>query len=149
MIASNVSADTLKHAADTLGLTLDMAPLNVKGTRHRVKVNLGRNYRTPEIALTRFGNRRKGAAGDYAYQRYSASAFAKDGRRVFAVCWHGFRDFFREVYKHEPNAVFQTAMETWRGSVDFEARHEQSASKNIGAPVRPVCAADACGCERD
>jgi hypothetical protein len=145
MIASNVDAGTLRYAASALGFALDMRPLNAKGTRHRVKVNLGRVYATPECALTRYGNRRKGQPGAYRYQRLGRRG---DTHRIFAVCWHGFRDYFREVFKVAPNAVFATSLDTWRGAADFEARFESSATHNIRSMFAPLCIADACYCER-
>jgi hypothetical protein len=65
---------------------------------------------------------------------------------VSAVCWHGFRDFFRAVFAQVPEAVFQTAVDTWRGSEDFEARFPASGHRNIGPQIAPVMMADACRC---
>jgi hypothetical protein len=67
-------------------------------------------------------------------------------RRVHAVCWHGFRDFFRAVYRQEPNAKFVTAMDTWKNSEDFEERFRETGFKNIGSMMCPVAAAEACRC---
>jgi hypothetical protein len=69
-----------------------------------------------------------------------------NGRRVHAVCWHGFRDFFRAVYLREPNARFATAYDTWKGSEDFEARFLETGYRNIGSQMCPVSAAEACRC---
>jgi hypothetical protein len=166
MIASKVTRETLESAAAEIGVTLDVTTLNAKGTRHRVKVNpgslppeayyrcgsckgTGKDVYTSACAQCRGTGRswrkRKGEAGDNRYQRTSAS-YMRDDRRVFAVCWHGFRDFFRAVYRVTPDAIFRTAMDTWRGSADFEARFPESGHKNIGAPIAPIAAAEACRC---
>lgn len=127
MIASNVPAHVLKEAALAIGVTVELTPLSESGLRHRVKVNPGAF---------------KDEDGDRKYQRESAMS----GRRVFAVCWHGFRDFFREVYKHAPEARFYTAFDKWLGSEDFEERYRASGHRNIGSAFAPVCAAEACRC---
>ena len=92
------------------------------------------------------GRRWKDERGDSRYQRTSASIMFHEDRRVHAVCWHGFRDYFRAVYMRVPGAVFRTAMDTWKGSEDFEARFRASGHKNIGSQAAPVCAAEACRC---
>jgi hypothetical protein len=105
---------------------VDVSSLNAKGTRHRVKVN-----------LTHGPDR----------ERYRAIRYGLNGdRRVNAVCWHGFRDFFRECFSLEPDAVFRTALDTWNGSEDFETRYRQSGWKNIGSQLMPLNAANACDC---
>jgi hypothetical protein len=140
MLASKVTRKTLESAAAEIGVTLDMTSLNSAGTRHRVKVNPG--ARDGERFESPSG--RKGSPMS-KYQRISTSTF-NGGRRVHAVCWHGFRDFFRAVYRREPGAVFKTAFDTWKGSEDFEARFAFSGHRNIGSQVAPMMAAEACVC---
>lgn len=131
MIASNVSEATLRQAANDCLLKLDISQLNQKGTRWRVKV---------------FPGDLKDSKGNRRYQRTSASAFNPD-RRVYAVCWHGFRDFFRACFKYEPEARFRTALAHWKGSEDFEARFEETATVTVGSRMAPRCWADICKCE--
>lgn len=83
--------------------------------------------------------------GDTRYQRESVS-YSNAGRRVHAVCWHGFRDYFRAVYRYEPRAWFRTSVDTWRGAEDFEARFRESGYHNIGPRIAPVELASACRC---
>jgi hypothetical protein len=47
---------------------------------------------------------------------------------------------------HEPDAVFRTAVATWRGREDFEKRFAGTGNLNIGPPIAPVRMADACRC---
>lgn len=130
MQAKNITREQLEHAAECIGVTVDVRTLNNAGTRHQVKVNPGET---------------RDADGDRKYQRISPSQF-QNGRRVAAVCWHGFRDFFRECFKAAPDAVFRTAMDTWNGSADFEARYRESGHRNVGSQMYPMTAAEACRC---
>lgn len=118
-MASNVRLETLMAAAEEVGVSLDTS---AKGRQFRVKVNPG--------------------AKPNRYQRINAIT----GRKVNAVCWHGFRDFFRAVYRIEPNARFVTAVDTWSGSADFEARFRASGYRNVGTLTYPVQAIDNCTC---
>jgi hypothetical protein len=116
----------LQDAALKVGVRLDMNVLSATGLRHRVKVNRG--------------------ADKDAYRRTSASYFNR-GRRVNAVCWHGFRDFFRACFELAPNAVFKTSLDTWKGQADFEARYQASGFKVAGPPVAPVTVQEVCLCQ--
>lgn len=143
MLVSGVGINTLFDAAKAVGVRLETRQINAKGTRFQVKVNPG-VYASPDVALTPRGNRRPDERGDRKYQRVTAGC--NDGRRVAAVCWHGFRDFFREIFKTAPEATFRTAMDTWRGSADFEARFRESGFRNVGSQMCPTMAAAACRC---
>lgn len=149
MIASKVTRDVIESAAQKIGVAVEITTLNAKGTRHRVKVNslpTAANYRT---ATSRSGEtyqvRYQDERGDAPYQRESVG-YGSAGRRTHAVCWHGFRDFFRAVYAETPGAIFRTSLDTWKGSEDFEARFPASGHRNIGPPIAPVPMADACRC---
>lgn len=149
MIAKGVSLSILEDAAQKVGVALDVTPLNSRGDRFRVKVNSAptdANYRTATAKDGRtYPVRYADERGDAPYQRESASMFS-GGRRVSAVCWHGFRDFFRAVYASTPGVVFVTGLDTWRGSEDFEKRFPESGHKNIGSQMAPVSIVDACRC---
>ena len=55
--------------------------------------------------------------GSDAYRRFSR------GRRLAAVCWHGHREWMREVFKSAPDAIIITALARYTGSANFEATH--------------------------
>lgn len=153
MQASKVQRSTIEAAAAEIGVAVDITTQNSAGTRHRVKLNSNppasayrpackwhrEQGRASECRCRRWNDER----GDAPYQR---SDVRGADRRVNAVCWHGFRDFFRAVYRIEPGAVFSTAFDTWRGSEDFEARFRESGHKNIGSQMVPMAAAEACRC---
>lgn len=138
MEASNITEQQLRDAAEEIGVDIDMHALNRKMTRFRVKVN----PRVTDEMRTPYGNRKKGEAGDAKYQRTGVST----GHRVHAVCWHGFRDFFRACFERAPEAKFKTAMDTWNGAEDFEARYRESGMRNVGSQMMPMSAAEACSC---
>lgn len=142
MIIRGMTRDQIRIAAGAACVGVEISTLNRKGTRHRVKVN----SLPPETAYTASGRRKTGAAGDAPYQRISPSLH-NHGRRVHAVCWHGFRDFFRLCFMIAPDAVMATAMDTWRGSADFENRYRESGRRNVGSMIAPVAACEACRCE--
>lgn len=156
MQASKVSRQTLEDAAAEIGVTVEIITVNAAGTRHRVKLyplttpDLYRPackwHRDQDCASECRCRRKRGEAGDSKYQRTSSMVMFREGRRVHAVCWHGFRDFFRAVYRREPDAVFRTAMATYRGSEGFEATFPETGHRNIGSQMAPVCAAEACRC---
>ena len=157
MYASKVSLSTLQRAADAIGVEAQIETLNAAGTRHRVKLNLDtpialyrppcKHHRTLRLLdphdprYTCRCRRYQDEQGDAKYQRQSP-----EGRRVNAVCWHGFRDYFRACFTLEPNAIFRTSLDTWKGSEDFEARFQRSGYKNIGSMMNPCAFAEACRC---
>ena len=79
-------------------------------------------------------------------QRYRR--MSHDGRRkVAAVCWHGHRDFMRELLRVNPEARIQTAFADYRGSQDFELSFPATGERNIGSLYEPCRMQDACVCE--
>lgn len=83
--------------------------------------------------------------GNYRYQRLSAS-WHNDQRRVFAVCWHGHRDFMRELFVRDPSARIKSAVADYRGVEEFEDKHPDTAYRNVGAPIWPRTMAEVCTC---
>ena len=150
MIASHVTRDVLEAAASQVGVRLDVTTINRTGTRHRVKVNSQPTDACYRVAVPRDGAppyrvRYADERGDAPWQRLSVG-YGTAGRRVFAVCWHGFAAFFRAVYVQCPDATFRTAVDTWRNRDDFYARFQQTAYRNIGPRIQPVRMAAACRC---
>lgn len=142
MLVTGLTREQLEKVAREVGVRQDVTTLNTKGTRHRVKVYPD----VPARAYTPARHRRRGERGDAPYQRTSGNVMFREGARVNAVCWHGFRDYFRAAFKHNPQATFRTAFDTWRGAADFEARYRATGHKNIGSRMYPICAAEACRC---
>jgi hypothetical protein len=63
-----------------------------------------------------------GVTGSRPYQRRSLD----NRQQVAVVCWHGHRDWMREVYRVAPDARIKTALADYRGAVDFEARYRST-----------------------
>lgn len=82
---------------------------------------------------------------DFPYWRTSVG-WGRAGRRIYALCWHGFRDFFREVYLRAPDARFRTGMATYRSREHFEEVYLATGYRNIGPQIAPVQAREACFC---
>lgn len=83
--------------------------------------------------------------GNYIYQRTSASGWHAE-RRVHAVCWHGHRDFMREVFRVNPDARIKTGWADYKGSEDFEDKFGATAYRNVGSMMYPAYAKDICKC---
>jgi hypothetical protein len=85
-------------------------------------------------------------SGSRPYQRVSASIAFNEGRKVFAVCWHGHRDFMAKVFARFPNARISTAFADYRGIADFDGKYIDTAHKNVGSMMYPVSAWSVCDC---
>lgn len=68
------------------------------------------------------------------------------GRRIWAVCWHGYRDYMREVFKLNPDAQIVTAHANYKGLDGFEHLYRNTGHANIGSMMSPMQYADACEC---
>jgi hypothetical protein len=81
------------------------------------------------------------------YPRTSASYFY-EGRRIAAICWHGYRDYLRAVFTEFPNARIVTVFADYRGLEGFENLYPDTAFTPLGAPIAggyPL-ACQACEC---
>jgi hypothetical protein len=131
MQASHVSYSTLLEAAAEIGVTLDISALS--SNRFRVKLN-------PSGP----------SSWDRKYQRWSPSSDPnRNDRLVHAICWHGFRDFFRAVYRNAPDATFRTSLATWHNSAHFEANFEDSGDLNAGNRSNPCPWRELCECTEE
>jgi|SRR5215831_320541 len=85
------------------------------------------------------------------YQRLSAS-WMHDERRVAAICWHGHRDFMRAIFDKYPHATIVTnwyGPVRYRGIEEFNEKHEETAYRNVGAPIFPRMACEICSCGKE
>ena len=152
MRAYGVTLEMLEHAATEVQVELfQVQRLSRRGTSWQFTLRPRRTAVVKDYCM-RCTSEKKGKHYDagckgkrvtlYPWQRVSCD----ERRRVFAVCWHGHRAFFRAVFKHNPSARFRTKVDHWSGSEDFEARHARSGMQNVGSAFRPMDAADACLC---
>jgi len=59
------------------------------------------------------------------------------GRHGPYASWEAHRDFIRALFKLVPNASVKTGMALYRGNEDFEAKFQETASKNVGSQIQP------------
>lgn len=112
----------------------------------RVEIpKIGRAYSFGLRPLRALG---KSTSGDYLYQRTSASGFHAD-RRVFAVCWHGHRDFMRAIYKRDQNARIKSYIADYRNAQDFEEKFPATGHENVGSMMYPMQAREVCNCWKE
>ena len=83
------------------------------------------------------------------YQRtgFMYSENLKRYNKVSAICWHGFRDFMKAMYKLDHNLRFVTAKATYKNKDDFYIKFPDTAYKNIGSQMNPINFGDACLCD--
>ena len=131
MIVRNVNdSSVFENAALLIGVRVEVNQMHSR--TFRVKVSPDRNL--------------KDVDGNSPYQRESGSFSTNFGRKVHAVCWHGFRDFFRACFIKQKDLIFKTAFDTWNGSDDFENRYRESGSKNVGSSMYSIQACEVCRC---
>lgn len=131
MIAKKCSMEALEYSAEAIGLTLVDAEHKSSGIRFRLGLSPISPYQGKPKPYQRAGFR-----------------VGKNGRRVIvnAVCWHGHRDFFRQLYYRCPEAIVKTGLATYNGAEHFERTFAATGYVNIGSQMSPLAAADACSC---
>jgi len=77
-------------------------------------------------------------------QRYSRVSHR--GRRVAAVCWHGYFHFLRQLFKQDSKARVKTAVEDYNGVDEFITKAVRSGRRNVGPTADPLAYERACEC---
>lgn len=116
----NVTLETLEAVAKSVGVTLyEVRPTNTKGTgwQFTLRPNGSRYYRR-----------------------------GRNNRRVWAVCWHGHRDFFRALFDLAPDAKVRTTVARYDGREGFEKTYPSTGDRNIGSIFEPLPLRYACDC---
>lgn len=137
MLVKNCTAEDLAQVCDNIGVTLAYAPRDVKGG---IRVRF-----VPKRSLTY-----QTTYGHFRWQRRSAS-WMNSERKIYALCWHGYREVFRELFVLAPETKIYTNL-TRSCGIKFYNRHnfEQAFPKtgyiNIGSAYMPVQAREACFC---
>ena len=90
-------------------------------------------------------SRKRGERAQWQRQSTAGMTWGPE-RAVWAVCWHGHREFMRELFKANPDGIIRTAKATYQGSEHFESTHRTTAYANIGSIAFPVGMAEACYC---
>ena len=136
---TRLSESDLYDIAENLGICIaDRGSVNTRDNSIR-KVGRAYSFNLRPDKNTRDDD------GDYRYQRTSASAF-HDERRVFAVCWHGHRDFMWGIFGRDPEARIKTMWADYKGRDDFDAKYPDTAYQNVGSMMYPRYASEICKC---
>lgn len=67
----------------------------------------------------------------------AGSRVAASGRHMRKASWEAHRDVMRALFDVDVNAVIKTAIATYRGRADFEAKHPETARHNVGSLMAP------------
>ena len=121
MLIRGLTQEQLQDAASKAKVTLYEINCNGTGFRFQLKpfpTNDGRNY----------------------WQRYNHT----HERKVWAVCWHGHKAFYDEVFKINPGATIITAIARYNGEQNYQETFGATGDKNIGSMMEPCAYRDAC-----
>ena len=116
MKIKGLSLSQIRQCASKVGVSIDN--VKSKGNFFQFKVNL---------------------IGEH-YRKY------KFDRKINAVCWHGFRNFMREVYKVDSQAIIVTGYAKYNDKDHFELTHYKTGVVNVGSQFKPLEFSDACRC---
>ncbi len=70
----------------------------------------------------------------------------KGTRKVWAVCWHGYRDFFIEVYKVNEDSIIDTMFAKYNSLEHFYYTYPETGNINVGSKMNPIPHNKACQC---
>ncbi len=138
MLVKRITKSTLRRVADEVDIGMAYEPYRPLSGGIRVRF-------VPDRDPTY-----KGQHGHYRYQRRSASPFNTE-RKIFALCWHGYREALRKLFELAPNAKVYTALAR-RANIssytasNFEKVFPDTGYVNIGSQMMPVQAREACFC---
>ena len=82
------------------------------------------------------------------YPRVSAG-WGTQGRKVAAVCWHGYRDFMQELFYLYDDARItsnRNGYVSYDGIDEFNEKHEATGYTDIGPQISPMYMCEACVC---
>lgn len=118
---------------------LNAETLRVLGSGLGIEVFVSRTWKTRAgknaIAFT------LGLGKSRHYQRKGYS-----GRRIWAVCYHGHRDFMQALFNADNFAILSSAMIRYEGREDFNANYRSIGDRNIGSVMSPLYYSEACYC---
>lgn len=133
---TTLKPEDLRDVAATIGVSI-----SDRGSDTHTIPKVGRAY---SFVLRPDSKRKRDEWGNLPYQRRSASVYNE--RRVHAVCWHGHRDFMRELFARDPEARIKTSWADYRGRESFEDTFPATAYRNVGSMAFPKYASEVCYC---
>jgi hypothetical protein len=83
------------------------------------------------------------------YRRLSIPYRGKERTISGILCWHGHRDFMREMFAQYPEAVLESAIAKYEGREGFERDYPETGRTVVGRTERgTVEMEDVCFCDR-
>jgi hypothetical protein len=65
------------------------------------------------------------------------SRTSQSGRHMRKASWEAHRDIMRAIFVYDSQATIKTALATYRGAKDFEAKFPATGDKNVGSIMYP------------
>jgi hypothetical protein len=120
-----------------LGGVVEAVVLKVGCTKYRLTWDHDSNIGNLYAALTWMKGRRVRFTIETrdAYKRGSRTSAS--GRHMRKASWEAHRDVMRALFQHDSHATIKTALATYRGAADFEAKFPSTGRKNIGSMMQP------------
>ncbi len=69
------------------------------------------------------------------------------GRKIAAVCYHGYTAFMQRVFDTNPDATIISVKQRFDGQRDFQMNACGVGEQNAGSYASPVSYSEACACE--
>lgn len=158
----NHGAEIMRTVAADHGLKVEVGPSNTNGIepwhRYRVRDNstatMVRARVRPPGAPAGMWERYRVRVLPTSLDRYRVVAGIAWGRprRIYAVCWHGFRDFLSGLYEREPYAVADTALARYVGAKHFRQTYPGTyidGRHPLTGALHRACTCDPTGTEPD
>jgi hypothetical protein len=73
-------------------------------------------------------------------------AVGQNGRRKWAVCYHGHEEFMAEVFAINSNAIIASRMVRFDGEEEFHQKKDDAYNQNVGSQLSPLTYGNACNC---
>lgn len=69
-----------------------------------------------------------------------------NNRRSCNACWHAHRDVMQAIFEIAPNARITSALATYKGIDEFNAKYMSTSSHNVGSAYQPAHFGNLCDC---
>lgn len=130
----NVKQESILQAGRACMVQIEnLRPLNGKGTAYAFTLRPDKDTRDKETGFCQ-------------WQRVSSS-WSRQGRKVWAVCYHGHKQFLRVLFEKEPSCRVVSSMATFDGQEDFLRNAWEVAEKNVGSIMYPISYGETCNCD--
>lgn len=130
MIIRNCHVDKIHKALFTINMDLYEAEIITQNGVNIIAHRKNGNHNVRIALRTRSGS-------------VYGSRHSWTGRKGPYACWHVFRDFYRELFALEPNAVVVSSFAKFTAA-NFEDTYQDTYYTNAGSMMQPVHFGDLC-----